>query len=334
MKKNSIKAVALVSSGLDSLLAAKIVKDMGIDVQGVCFIFQFDHLEKKFKNGAVESLFQPLGIPITAIDISEEYLPILKNPKHGFGSAVNPCIDCHLYMLKRAKEIMDESGCQFLITGEVVGQRPMSQTKPTLFHMNKVLGFKDLILRPLSAKLLPPTLPENEGWVDRERLYGISGRSRKPQLALTKELGITHFSAPAGGCILTDPNYARRVKAFFEHRGKEDITVEELKLMRVGRHFWPNSHLQVIVGRDESDNLALEPYRKGRWAFYPENDKGPLVLASGIQDEADKEIAAGITARYCSGNDPSFRIIFEHDVEKGELQSGPVSDDLLDDWRV
>jgi len=334
MSNEKIKAVALVSSGLDSLLSVKIIHDLGIEVQAVCFIFQFDNLEKKFRSGDIDALLRPFGIPLTVFDVSEEYLPIFLNPKHGYGKGVNPCIDCHLFMLKRAKKVMDEMGAQFLVTGEVVGQRPMSQTKPTLFHIDKVSGFKGLILRPLSAKLLPPTLPEEKGWVNRDSLYDISGRSRKRQLELAEKLGITRFNMPAGGCILTDPNYARRVKAFFEHRDKKDVTVEELKLLRLGRHFWPNSHLQVIVGRDEKDNTALEPFRKGRWAFYPENGKGPLVLAHGVMDENDKEITAGITARYCSGNETSIRICFDQNGDHKECLSTPVSDTELDTWRV
>jgi tRNA-specific 2-thiouridylase len=334
MSKQRIKTVALVSSGLDSLLAAKIIHNLDIEVQGVCFLFQFDNLEKKFRNGDIETFLKPFGIPLTVFDVSEEFLPVFLNPEHGYGKGVNPCIDCHLFMLRRAKAFMDEIGAHFLITGEVVGQRPMSQTKPTLFHIDKVSGLRGLILRPLSAKLLPPTLPEMEGWVDRNVLFDISGRSRKRQFELAEKLGITKYNSPAGGCILTDPNYARRVKAFFEHREKKEVTIEELKLLRLGRHFWPNTHLQVVVGRDEKDNIALEHFRRGRWVFYPANGKGPLVLAQGVRDESDHAVTAGITSRYCSGNKSSHQICSDRNGESREYIGVPVSDTELETWRV
>ena len=335
-KKKNISAVALMSSGLDSLIAAKIVKDQGIDVHGVCFTFQFDNLAKKQATGALEDLLRPHGIPLTVVDVSEEYLSILLDPDHGYGSGVNPCIDCHLFFLRKAKVMMESMGGQFLVTGEVVGQRPMSQTKPTLFHIDKVSGFKGLILRPLSAKIMPPTIPEEKGWVDRGKLYDISGRSRKRQFELVEEMGITEYNDPAGGCILTEPNYSRRVKAFFKHRGKDAVTVEELKLMRHGRHLWPRDGFQVIVGRDEPDNDALEEYRTGRWAFRAADTmKGPLVIVNGIQDDSDVEVAARITAKYTKRNsNTAMRIRFEGDGRDGIIDVVPVVEEDLAAWRV
>ena len=330
-----VKAIALMSSGLDSLLTAKIVSDLGIDVHGVCFFFQFDSLAEKKRSGEIEDLVRPLGIPLTIMDISEEILPILLQPEHGYGSGVNPCIDCHLFMLKRAKELMDKISARFIVTGEVVGQRPMSQTKPTLFHIDKVSGLKGIVLRPLSAKLLPVTLAEERGWVDREELYGFSGRSRKPQIDLARKLGISHFNSPAGGCILTEPNYSRRVNAFFAHRGKDEVTVEELKLLRLGRHFWPHDHLQVVVGRDERDNSALEAFREGRWVFKPiGTDKGPLVLAHGVKSKNDRKIVAGITARYCNSQKEAKITIHYKGDEEGLIEVTPISDSILEKWRV
>ena len=331
-----IKAVALISSGLDSLLAAKIVIDCGINVHGVCYFFQFDTLAEKKKSGEIEDLIRPLGIPLTIVDFSEEILPVLRNPDHGFGSGVNPCIDCHLTMFQHAKKMMDQIGARFLVTGEVVGQRPMSQTKPTLFHIDKVSGLKGLILRPLSAKLLPVSLAEEKGWVERDKLYGFSGRSRKAQIDLARKLNIPRFNLPAGGCVLTEPNYSRRVKAFFKHRGKDGVTVEELRLLRLGRHFWPKDRLQVVVGRDEKDNRNLEAFKDGRWIFQAaDTHKGPITLASGVIDESDREIVAGITARYCKGSRESkIRIQYEGEAGEGVIRISPISDSLLNQWRI
>ncbi len=333
--QRKVKAVALISSGLDSLLAAKIVKDSGIDVRGVHFFFQFDSIDKENRQKEVEKTVHPLDIPVSVVDISEDFLDILTNPQHGYGSQVNPCIDCRLYMLRQAQKMMEQIGAQFVITGEVVGQRPMTQQKPTLFHIDKISGLKGRILRPLSAKLLPPTIPEEKGWVDRNKLYGLSGRSRKPQIAMAKEFGISYYSQPGVSCILTDPGYARRVKALFSHRRREDITVEELRLLRPGRHFWLNENLQVVVGRDEQDNLALETFRDGRWVFYPMDRQGPLVLATGINGESDIKLVAGITARYCGGDKVlPFRIHYEGNGKEGVVWGTPIPDSKLGKWRV
>ena len=334
--QGKIKAIALMSTGLDSLLAAKIVKDQGVDVQGVCFFFQFDQLAEKYHSGAIKNLVRPVGIPLNVVDISEDFLSVLLQPQHGYGSGINPCIDCHLFMLQRAAKMMGPIGARFLVTGEVVGQRPMSQNKPTLFHIDKISGLKGLILRPLSAKLLPPTLAEEKGWVDREKLYEISGRSRKQQMDLARRLGITKYNAPAGGCILTEPNFSRRAKTLFAHRSKREITVGELKLLRLGRQFWPRPHLQVVVGRDEKDNLALESFREGRWVLSAaDTKKSPLVVAKGVRNKHDLKIIAQITARYCTGDKTTQRRIhYKGDKEEGDITVRPISETMIEKWRV
>ncbi len=335
LKKN-LHAVALISSGLDSLLAAKIVQNQGIDIRGVCFVFGFDNLAERAEAGSVASLFRPFGIPVDVIDFSDIIVPIILNPRHGLGSAVNPCIDCHIAMLRRAKTIMDDMGARFLVTGEVVGQRPMSQTKQMLIHINKETDFGDLILRPLSAKLLQPTHPESEGWVDRDKLYDISGRSRKRQFALAEELGIKQFQSPAGGCILTEPTFSERVKAYWSHHGKEGVTAETFRLLRLGRHFWPRDHLHVIVGRDQKDNEALSAFAGGRWAFEAaDTEKTPLVLAEHVHDDSDIRTAASITARYCSmRGDPFVRILCQKGMEEMIIEVNPASETDLESWRV
>ena len=332
----NIKAIALISSGLDSLLAAKIVNDGGVDVRGICFYFQFDKMAEKNRSGEVQALVQQIDIPLDMVDITEEFMPILLHPQHGYGSGVNPCIDCHVFMLRKAAERMEKIDAQFLVTGEVVGQRPMSQMKPTLFRIDKISGLKGLVLRPLSAKLLPPTLAEDKGWIDRERLYDMSGRSRTRQMELARRLGIVRYNTPAGGCILTDPNFARRAKALFAHKEKNRITVDDLKLLRLGRHFWPQDRLWIIVGRNEEENQVLEELSGGRWMFRAADTiKSPLVLAEGLKSEQDRELVAGITVRYIGG-DKTVRkkVHYIGDGMEGDILISPESDDRLVNWRV
>ena len=335
---NPIKALALLSTGMDSLIAAKLLKDLGIDVHGVTFYFRFDNLALDQASGEIQRLTEPLGIPVTAVDLSEDFLPVLLDPPHGYGSNFNPCIDCHLFMFRRAHAMMEEMGARFLITGEVMGQRPMSQTRQTLLHMNKVMDFRDIVLRPLSAKLLPETLPEREGWVDRDKLLDISGRGRKRQFELVEQLGIPHYHNPGGGCVLTNPQFGQRAKALLAHRPKSEVTVEALTLLRYGRHFWPNDHLHVVVGRHEADNLALEPFQQDRWVLEAVDVAGPLALAEEVRTPDDLAIAAALTVRYCGRRptDPHAQLAVQWRFkgEEGVIHSSPAVEADLEAWRV
>ena len=332
----SVKAVALMSTGLDSLLAAKVIRDMGIEVRGVTFFFRFDPLADKIRNGELERWSGRLGIPMDGLDITDEYLDVLFHPDHGYGSEVNPCIDCHLFMFRKAKAFMDEIGADFLVSGEVVGQRPMSQNRPTLIHIDKVSGLRGLILRPLSARLLPPTVPEEKRWVDREKLFDFSGRSRKPQMALAVRLGVEGFHQPAGGCILTDPNFARRFRMLLGNRTSDRVNADDLSLLRFGRHFWPNPDLQVVVGRDEKDNREIERFEgPDRMTFFPENGKGPTAMAMGIRGRDDIGLAASIIARYSSKNGSStVRIGYRGQGREGIVEAKPFSDTDMEGWKV
>jgi tRNA U34 2-thiouridine synthase MnmA/TrmU len=333
--KSDIKAIALISSGLDSLLSAKIIHDLGIQVYGLHCFFRFDPLINTDRFEKIQEIFQTLGIPVIIKDITESYMKMFLIPDHGYGSGVNPCIDCKILMLRFAKKEMDKIGAQFLITGEVVGQRPMSQMKPTLFHIEKVTGLKGTILRPLSAKLLPETYAEEKGWIDRNKLFDHSGRSRKMQIALTKQLGIINYNQPAGGCILTDPQYARRTKVLFNYRHRNTITLNDMQLLRLGRHFWPNKNLHIIVGRDEKDNQAIESYTDKRWSFEAVEFPGPLVVAEGIQNQSDIQIAAGLTARYCGKKRTQKKLIkYSGDGRKGEIWIQSIGDSYIEKWRI
>ncbi|MFA5085916.1 MAG: 7-cyano-7-deazaguanine synthase, partial [Candidatus Omnitrophota bacterium] len=229
------KAIVLLSGGLDSILAAKLMLEQGVEVLAVNFSAKLCMCGcKKTGESAAEASAKMLGITLKTIDITNDFIEIVKNPRHGHGANVNPCIDCKIYMLKYARKMMADTGASFLVTGEVLGERPMSQRMDALNLIEKSAGVRGLLLRPLTAKNMEPTKPELEGVVDREKLLDIRGRSRKPQMALAKEFGITDYPNPAGGCLLTDPEFAKRVKDAIKH---DEFNTGNLALLSVGRHF-------------------------------------------------------------------------------------------------
>jgi len=245
MKK--VRALGLCSGGLDSLLAGLVLKRQGIDVEWINFETPFFSAVKAREAAKV------LHIPLTVLNITSEYLKMLKNPPCGYGKNMNPCLDCHALMFKTAGKRMKDKGFDFLFSGEVLGQRPMSQTRPSLRYVEKTSGFDGYILRPLSAKLLPLTIPETQGMVDRSVLLDFSGRSRKPQIKLARQFGVEQYPSPAGGCLLTDKCYADRLKDLFKHQS-DDLTQNDLFLLKFGRHIRLDSDAKVIVGRTKQDN--------------------------------------------------------------------------------
>jgi hypothetical protein len=331
----SIKAVALISMGLDSLLAARLMQMQGIEVHGIHFLSRFLCLDPEKRRSDLEACLGPMGLEYSIVDYSEALKDVLINPAHGYGSEVNPCIDCRLLSLRLAQQKMESIGARFLITGEVVGQRPMTQNKPTIQHISKVSGLKGLIVRPLSAKLLPPTIPEREGWIDREQCLDIAGRSRKRQLELAESLQLPCIPQPAGGCVLTDRQFGSRFNRLTASLSKAP-SVEELVLLRFGRHIWPNDHLWVIVGRDQTENEQLDNVKQGFWVFYPENGKGPLVLARGIKNDWDRETVCRIASRYSGGvSGRKVTICYETpDGSRGKMETVSVRDTDLENWRL
>lgn len=290
-----IKATALLSGGLDSILAVRIITEQRVAVEAVHFLSVFHGGQKD--DVPIKSTAEMLGVPLKALDMSTELFEIIKKPKHGYGSNMNPCIDCHAFMFRKAGEYMRESGASFLITGEVLGERPMSQRKDALRVVEKDSGMEGLILRPLSAKLLEPTIPEKNGWVDRERLLAIEGRSRKPQIELAKQFGIGRYPAPAGGCLLTDKGFSGRLRDLIER--KPDFTVSDVELLRVGRHFRVTKEARLVVGRDKEENNRLfKLAARGDTFFYPVKTKGPVAIGRGVFGEADILAVSGIIARY------------------------------------
>lgn len=326
----SVKAVGLFSGGLDSQLAARVLQLQGVEVELLHCITD----PERFEGARVEEGASRLGAPLRALDVSEEFFEVVRSPRFGYGSGMNPCLDCRILMLRKAKALMEEAGARFVFTGEVLGQRPMSQHRGALRLVERESGLDGLLLRPLSAKLLPPTTPELEGWVDREGLYDFSGRSRKPQMALAKELGISEYPSPAGGCWLTDRTFSARLRDLFGHGGC--FTREQAVLLRVGRHFRLSEGVKTIVGRNRDENALLLEHREGRWVVQVMDYPGPVVLVEGEPSEEDLLRAASVAVRYSDGRDrEDVRVRWERDGEEGGAEGVcPADEEELSRWRL
>jgi len=268
--KEKPKALVLFSGGLDSILAALFLKKQKIKVVGITFTSYFFGPEK------AKEAAKKIGIFLKIVDFSKEHLKVVKKPKYGYGKSMNPCIDCHILMLKKAKEVMEKENFDFVATGEVLGERPMSQNREALEIVEKESSLKGYLLRPLSARLLPKTIPEKLLLVDREKLLDIKGRSRKRQIELAKEFKIKEYPTPAGGCLLTDLEFGKRLKKLFEiFPGCQGNDIELLKL---GRHFWEGK-VKIIVGRNEKENEEIKKLiRKGDILIEMKNYPGPTTL--------------------------------------------------------
>jgi tRNA-uridine 2-sulfurtransferase len=312
----SRKAVALVSGGLDSMLAVRVVQDQGVYVEGLNFFTGFcveghTHAIRKKdrakpqRNNALW-VAERLGIKLNFVDVVDDYRDIVLNPRYGYGANLNPCLDCKIFMVGRALRWMKAHEFDFLITGEVLGQRPKSQRKDTLPIVQKDSGADDLLLRPLCAKHLPPTLPEREGWVDRQRLLDFSGRGRKPQIALAREYGFEDYAQPAGGCcFLTDPQYAEKLTDLWNSRGDRSYDLDDIMLLKVGRHIRPRPNFKVIIAREEGEGRYLQGYRKGYVSITTLSHGGPDAIIDGAPTDDDIELAARLVARYGQGRNCS-----------------------------
>lgn len=297
-----IKAIALLSGGLDSTLAIKSVLEQGIEVEAINFITPFCTCSPKSGGCLISKrVAKTLGIALQVKNVSREYLDIIKYPKYGYGKHLNPCIDCRIFMFKKAAELMRSKGASFIITGEVLGERPMSQRRDAMNIIERDAHLKGLILRPLSAKLLTLSIPEMEGWVDRTKLLAIQGRSRKPQLKLAEQWDIKEYACPAGGCLLTDKVFARRLKDLMEEN--IDFTLNDIHLLKIGRHLRLSRKTKVIVGRNESENKKLMTFVENGDLVIKKNVlPGPTTVVKGDIDESIKQLAASITAAYGKGN--------------------------------
>jgi tRNA U34 2-thiouridine synthase MnmA/TrmU len=361
-RENKIKAIGMLSGGLDSRLALKLMQQQDIEVTALHFYTGFCIASRNRRVGRVEkpsarhealAAGADLGVPVEVIDIAEEYMSVILNPRYGYGSGMNPCVDCRIFMLRRARAYMEQVGAHFVFTGEVLGQRPKSQHREQLRIIERDAGLEGLLLRPLSAQLLPPTIPEQKGWVDREQLLGIGGRSRKEQIALAEAFDIGEYPQPSGGCcLLPDPNFARRLRDFIEHYPDEKVTPEQMALLAVGRHFRLEPELKVIVGRDEGENNYLAYAGANYWQFTTVDHPGPLGLV--VDPSADRrgalaepgepveplteaqiERVAGLVASYSDGkHEARVRVELQRNGHKELRIVNPSPRDAIKQFRI
>ena len=311
-------ALGLLSGGLDSQLACRVLQEQGIEVIGVSCVTPFFNADRA-KRAATA-----LGIELIVADITDEHLAMVKAPAHGYGRNMNPCIDCHAMMFARATELMRERKADFVFSGEVLGQRPMSQNRQALNTVARISGAAEHILRPLSAQLLPETSMEQNGLVDRTRLLALEGRSRKPQLALAKQYGLVDFPSPAGGCLLTDPGFSARLRELFEH--EPEAGALQIERLKVGRHYRLPSGHKLIVGRNHNDNQRLEQLGGAdTWKLHLLTGPGPLSLLSGPPNEAALMLAAAITLSHSKAHGVARLLCTAPDARTRELECTPAS---------
>lgn len=295
--QKTLKAVGLLSGGLDSTLAARLILEQGVEVHAINFTSPFCCCTPKDAGcAAVVTAVKQLGsIPLERVSLGDEYLEIVKRPKHGYGSAMNICVDCRILKIIKAKEFMKKIGASFLFTGEVLGQRPMSQHRKAIDLIDRESGLKGYILRPLSASHFEPSVPEQQGWVDRSKFLSISGRSRKPQIQLASEKGITDYPCPAGGCLLTDPTFAARLRDYFAF--SQTPSLKDIPLLKIGRHFRLDNGDKIIVGRDERECKLMESLCPCEdHLLIPVDFAGPTVILKGSLLAAAKEKLIRYTA--------------------------------------
>jgi len=327
------KAIGLFSGGLDSCIAVKLMLEQGFDV--LCLSFDL----WKFPNNIaaehpLREKAEALGAEFKAVDLSLEFPAVLTAPRWHYGSSVNPCIDCKLLMLRKAAKEMENEDAVLVFTGEVLGQRPMTQNKPIMKVLERESGLPGRLLRPLCAKLFPPTIPETEGIVDREKLLDIQGRGRRRQMNLAEKYGLHDYPNPAGGCVLTEKEYGARFLDMLKYSEKP-LDAEALEILKYGRHFRLSPDAKLVVGRDDKDNVRLEAFRKGRVVFRTVDKVGPLALLEGTPDRAEIETAARITARYSKEKySESVRIdIIQGDNIK-QMTAEPFPEAEIENFRI
>ncbi|HID70595.1 MAG TPA: DUF814 domain-containing protein [Desulfobacterales bacterium] len=345
---SEITALALFSGGLDSILAARLVASLGVRVLAVKFVtpfFDYELLDdpEKYK----QEIMEKYGIEVILHDLSHNYLDLLHNPSHGFGKNFNPCIDCKILMFSRAKEMMAQYGASFLISGEVLGQRPMSQRRDTLRVIERDSFNDGLLLRPLSAKLMDATKAETEGWIDREKLLNFSGRGRSRQIKLAKDYGITDFPAPAGGCILADPILSTRIEKIYKGEfviKAEEITVTDIRLLLIGRQFILPDGGWLILGRKEQENIKIESLaQEDDILLHMPERPGPTALLRGLKEYFSEtamdtrvlQDAAGLVVRYgkkVKDIDKSAEVEICKKGETWKISAQPLSDRIFRSW--
>ncbi len=293
----STQTVALISGGLDSVLAAKLVMEQGFSVLGLYFTSAFSKSYGNEQATHAARVASAIGIDLRIMDMGQEYIDLVRNPVHGYGKHINPCIDCKIFMLKKARIVMQEVNAPFVVTGEVLGQRPMSQRRDTFHVIERDADLRGMILRPLSAALLPPTKAELNGLIHREKFLSISGRSRAVQLQLAERYGIRDYSTPAGGCLLTDKNFAEKLRDLF--RDQQAVTSNDIRLLTIGRHFRIDAGVKIVLGRDNKENtmlMSLAP--RGYHLFTPNGFPGPVALLNGNPSQDVKQTIGRLIITY------------------------------------
>lgn len=327
------KALALYSGGLDSTLAILTMLRQGIPVCAVTFLTGFGCYQAESFREAARNAAAQHGFELIARDITQQFIDIVRSPKFGYGKNMNPCLDCKILMLREAKKILAEVGADFIVTGEVLFQRPMSQRRDTLPVLDRESELKGLVLRPLSAKLMKPTTPELNGLVDRERLHDFHGRSRKPQIALAEAFGLTDYPQPAGGCLLTDPLYAVKLRRMLDEN--PHVSPHDIAMLRIGRHFRLPSGVKIIVGRDDRDNAELKKMLPaGSPELFVDGYGSPLATIVGAVDEEAIMAAAALTARYSAARKlPVVSVTFVSGAVRRVIDVAPASDETIEQLR-
>lgn len=333
---NKPKAIALYSGGLDSTLAILVMQKQGVEVTAITFMNHFgcDISDKSSCSRDPFAASIKFGFKVKLSHLSDKFLEIVKNPKYGHGKNMNPCLDCRVLMLKEAKVFMEMINADFLITGEVVGQRPMSQRRDCFPMIDKAADVKGLVVRPLCGKILPSTIAEDSGLIKKELMYDFNGRNRKPQMALANELGLTEYPAPAGGCLLTDPNYSYKLKDLLEHN--KDPEYKDINFLKLGRQFRFSDDCKIFVGRHKEENETIMAFADpSDCMMRVEGFGSPTVVLLGNVTDKATQLAASICARYSDAKKlPEVQVTVTNGNKNYYINVKPVDDMILDEYRI